>query len=579
MALPSQLDVLVIGAGFGGLCALKHLRDEGYTIKVIDTASDVGGTWYWNRYPGAMSDSKSIIYRFSWDKDDLQTYPWSDHYVKQKEILQYFQHVATKHDLYKDIQFQTELTAAVYNADTGRWNVSLSTGQTIDARYVVTALGVLSAPNYPKIPGLETFKGRAVHTSRWPADLDLSQMRVGVIGNGSTGVQVITALAGHTKSLVSFQRHPQYSVPSGDGPVSSGYRQWANDNYDTIFTRVKQSYVGMELFESNRPYDSVPPEEAEKIFEHLWQQGNGFGFYFGGFNDIGTNRVANEHACNFIRSKIDSIVQDPEKARKLKPNELHARRPICDNGYYYAFNKPGVDIVHIGETPIVAIRENGIETTAGFHELDAIVFATGFDAVDGNYNRIRIRGRGGKSLKQYWDARERGPSAYLGASVPEFPNLLMIGGPLGPFGNYPPVVETYTELISGLLAEAERARRLPGARPGSEGTIIEATKQAEDEWTTAAENVIDSSLFKEANSWLFGNNVEGKKRAIRFHFGGLGHFYNTVHRVIDEGFSGFQPFSQNKSTTGTGADVKATKTHVEDAEVNGISNTKVDIVA
>lgn len=307
----------------------------------------------------------------------------------------------------------------------------------------------------------------------------------------------------------------------------------------------------------------------------IFKRGNGFGFYFGGFNDIGTNKVANEHACYFIRSKIDSIVQDPEKARKLKPNELHARRPICDNGYYYAFNKPGVDIVHIGETPIVAIRENGIETTAGFHELDAIVFATGFDAVDGNYNRIRIRGRGGKSLKQYWDAREQGPSAYLGASVPEFPNMLMIGGPLGPFGNYPPVVETYTELISGLLAEAERARRLPGARPGGEGTIIEATKQAEDEWTTAAKNVIDSSLFKEANSWLFGNNVEGKKRAIRFHFGGMGHFYNTVHRVIDEGFAGFRPCLQNKSTTGHGADVKATKVHVEDAGVNGVSNTEV----
>jgi cyclohexanone monooxygenase len=300
------------------------------------------------------------------------------------------------------MQFKTELTSASFDESTNRWQIQTSTNETFTSKYLVTALGLLSKQNFPNIPGISTFKGLKYHTGNFPQSYDFTGKRVGVIGCGSTGVQVITALgkAGQVKSLTCFQRHPQYSVPSGDGPVSSEYREGINGRYDEIWKQVKDSVVAFGFEESTVKTFDVDAEEREKIYQRAWDRGNGFRFMFWTFCDITYDEAANEEACKFMRRKIAETVKDPEKARKLTPHDFYARRPLCDSGYYQVFNKVEVDIVDLKETPIKEIVETGIKTGDGVvHELDVIIFATGFDAVDGNYTRLAIKGRGGVSLK------------------------------------------------------------------------------------------------------------------------------------------------------------------------------------
>ncbi|KIX99228.1 uncharacterized protein Z520_04804 [Fonsecaea multimorphosa CBS 102226] len=551
----SQLyfDALIVGAGFGGIYQLHKLLSLGLSVKVIDFAGDVGGTWYWNRYPGAMSDTESFVYRYSWDKDDLQTYPWSHHYVKQPEVLAYLEHVVDKYDLRKHMQFNTEMVAADWDDEAGVWRVEVSTGEVFAVRYLVTALGLLSKANYPDIPGIQDFQGEMCHTAKWRPELDLTNKRVAVIGCGSTGVQVITDIAKKVKTLTCFQRHPQYSVPSGDAPVSEEYREHINARYPEIMKQVRNSICGFGFVESDTPYHAVPVEEREQVFEALWQKGNGFRFMFGGFSDVSTDREANEAACAFIRNKIAQIVRDPQKANKLMPHDYYARRPLCDGGYYEQFNRDNVEIVDVNETPITNITADGIQVSDGtVHKLDVIIFATGFDAIDGNYNRVRIRGRDGKTLKQHWDPR--GPTSYLGAFVPGFPNLCMITGPQGPFSNIPPAIEIHVELISQMIERAEQSRRRQqqqssgGGRGGQEGSksVIEALPEAEEEWLQQCERAAEGSLFKETASWIFGNNVKGKKVALRFFFGGLAKYRQAVQAMVEDGYRGFKPLGEEK---------------------------------
>lgn len=282
---PQQLDALIVGAGFGGIYQLYTLLQLGLQVRVIDTASDVGGTWFWNRYPGAMSDTESYVYRYSWDKEDLQTYPWSHHYLKQPEILKYLEHVVERHDLRKHMRFNTEMQSADWDDTAKLWSVQTSDGK-FQVKYLITALGLLSRPNFPNIPGIDTFSGTLCHTAAWDSKISLHNKRVGVIGCGSTGVQVITEVAKYVKELVCFQRHPQYSVPSGDRPVSPEYRAEVNANYDGIVSQVRNSQFGFGFVESERPYESYPPEEREKLFQEMWDKGNGFRFMAGAFNDV-----------------------------------------------------------------------------------------------------------------------------------------------------------------------------------------------------------------------------------------------------------------------------------------------------
>jgi cyclohexanone monooxygenase len=526
----SDHDVLIVGAGFGGIYQLKSLLDLGLNCKVIDMAGDVGGTWYWNRYPGAMSDTESYIYRFSWDNDDLQNYPWPEHYVKQPEVLKYLEHLVERHDLRKHMQFNTELQSADWSDEKGRWVVQVSTGETITARYMVTALGLLSKTNYPDWPGIQSFKGEMYHTGQFPKDYDFSSKRVGVIGCGSTGVQVITELGKHgkVKQLLCFQRHPQYSVPSGDGPVSPDYRASVNSRYEDIWKQVKNSIVAFGFEESKIPAMSVSPEERERVFQDAWDKSNGFRFMFATFCDITYNREANEAACDFVRSKIAEIVKDPEKRRKLTPHDYYARRPLCDGGYYQVFNSPNVDIVDMKETPVVEVTPTGIKTSDGtHHDLDVIIWATGFDAVDGNYTGVKIRGRNGENLKEHW---ADGPTSYLGVCVSKFPNMFMITGPNGPFTNIPPTIETHVEFIADAIKHGEDSKH-----------IVEATREAEDGWTQLCKELSDASLFKQTDSWIFGANVKGKTHTVMFFFGGLQNYRERLAEIISSGYKGFKP--------------------------------------
>ncbi|KAI1624832.1 cyclohexanone monooxygenase [Exophiala viscosa] len=544
-----DFDALIVGAGFGGIYQLHLLVERGLSVKVIDAASDVGGTWYWNRYPGAMSDTESYIYRYSWDKEDLIQYHWKDHYVKQPEVLGYLEHVVERYDMRKYMQFNTEMENAQYDEANNVWVISCSTGEKFTVRYLITALGLLSKTNYPNIPGLDRFQGEMYHTGKWPRQHDFKNKRVGIIGNGSTGVQIITAISKDVKQLVSFQRTPQYSVPSGDGPVSKEYRDSINSRYDEIWKQVRNSRVCFGFEESNVPTMSVSAEKRERIFEDAWQRGNGFRFMFWTFNDIAISEEANEEACKFIRKKISQTVKDPEKARKLTPHDYYARRPLCDAGYYEQFNRPNVDIVSLKENPIGSITEKGIQLSDGTHcDLDVLIFATGFDAVDGNFNRIAIKGRNGESLKDHW-AKTGGPTTYLGCFVPEFPNLIMITGPNSPFTNLPPTLEVQIEFIADIIARAEKNSQSKlqvngnsNGDPKPAGPVVEALPEAEDNWTRLCEELSKDSLFRKTDSWIFGANVPGKKHTVMFYFGGLAEYRKELQKIVDGGYTGFKPF-------------------------------------
>jgi cyclohexanone monooxygenase len=535
MAKEIVLDALIVGAGFAGINQLYALRRMGLSAQVIDRASDVGGTWYWNKYPGAMSDVESYVYRFSWDKEDLQTYPWTHHYIKQPEVHAYLKHVVDRHDLRKHMRFNQELQTAIFDEKTRTWNIQTSSGDIFIARYFITALGVLSRINYPNIPGINSFQGDKYHTGAWPDSYNFTDKRVGIIGNGSTGVQVITELGKENrfKRLVSFQRHPQYSVPSCDGPVSKEYREHVNATYDKIWERVRSSKFGFGFDESSLPTMSVSESERQRIFQAAWDQGNGFRFMFWTFGDISTNPEANEAACSFIRQKIAEIVKDPEKRRKLTPHDYYARRPICDSGYFHTFNRENVEIVHLQENPIECITPSGIRMSDGVeHELDVIIFATGFDAVDGNYTRVRIQGRGGLSLKSHW---RDGPTSYLGIAAAQFPNMFMICGPKGPFTNIPATIEAEVELITSLIKHAGLS------------AAVETSQETEDQWSRLCVEVAGESLFAKTDSWIFGANVPGKQRSLLFYFGGLAKYRELAANCVRDGFPGFIISSPSKA--------------------------------
>lgn len=505
-----KLDALVVGAGFGGIYMLHKLRNElGLETVAIDRAGGVGGTWYWNKYPGALSDSESFVYQYSFDRELYQETPWDTKYVPQAQILAYLNGVVDRYSLRDHIQLETGMVDAEFDEAASTWTVQTDRGLTFQTRFLVTGLGLLSATNLPKFPGMETFKGRLVHTGAWPEDLDLTGKRVGVIGNGSTGNQVITATAPIAAHLTSFQRTPQYSVPAGNRKLTEQEQRGHKDNFEANWDQVRNSSVAMGFEESTVPTFSVSPEERERIYQRTWEEGGGFRFMFETFSDIATDPEANEEAAKFIRRKIAEIVKDPETRRKLTPTDLYARRPLCDSGYYETFNRPNVSLVNVKENPIERVTEQGIVTADGtLHELDVLICATGFDAVDGNYVRVNIRGRGGETLKEHW---ADGPTSYLGMATNGFPNMFMILGPNGPFTNLPPSIEAQVEWISETIHHVS----------SSETGWIEAKAEVESDWTETCSDIAHQTLFPQAASWIFGANIPGKKRTVMFYLGGI----------------------------------------------------------
>lgn len=528
----SIVDALVVGAGMGGVYSTYRLSRAGFQVQCIEAGGDVGGTWYWNTYPGAMSDTESYLYRYSWDKEDLQSYPWDRYYLYQPEILEYIRHVVKRHDLRKYMRFNTEMQTAAWDGDRNIWVVTCSGGLVVHCRYLVNCLGILAKPNYPNIPGVHSFAGPTLHTARWDHSVKLEGKTVGIIGNGSTGIQVMTAIAADVGQLVSFQRHPQYSVPSGQGPLPAGYREDVNKNYDKIWEDARASATAFGIHESTRKTMEATPEERQQAFQEMWDQSNPFRFMFSAFGDLITDRDANEEACKFIRSKIDEVVKDPRKAAALKPWDLYARRPLCDSGYYQIFNRDNVDIVDLRETPIDEIVPEGIKVrerdgTSTLHPLDVLILATGFDAVEGGYLRLKITGREGKSLQEHW---ENGPTAYGGVACSGFPNMFLVSGPQAAFANFTVLLEREVEFIMNCILHSENTKQ---------DHTMEVLPGAEEQWNEMCQQVSAGSLFKDAIGWFFGINIEGHKPVTKFYFGGFNRYREWTDKVVEAGFPGF----------------------------------------
>ncbi|MFC4949225.1 flavin-containing monooxygenase [Pseudonocardia sp. GCM10023141] len=523
-----DVDAIVIGAGFGGIYMLHKLRDElGLTATAFEKGGGVGGTWYFNRYPGAKSDTEGFVYRYSFDKDLLQEWDWNTRYLDQSDVLAYLEHVVDRYDLRRDIQLDTEVTGAVWDDATDLWTVTTADGASRTSRFLVNALGLLAKSNIPAIPGLEAFAGPLVHTNAWPADLDITGKRVGVIGTGSTGTQFIVAAAKAAAHLTVFQRSPQYCVPSGNGPVDRDEVERTKADFDAIWEQVRGSVVAFGFEESGIEAMSVSADERRRVFQENWDKGNGFRFMFGTFSDIATDPDANAAAAAFIRSKIAEIVDDPETARKLTPTDVYAKRPLCNEGYYETFNRDDVELVSIKENPIQTITPTGVRTADGVeHELDVLVLATGFDAVDGNYRAMDLRGRDGRHINDHWTD---GPTSYLGLSKAGFPNMFMILGPNGPFTNLPPSIESQVDWIGELIGSAIR----DGVR------TVEPTAAAEAGWTATCEEIANMTLFPQADSWIFGANIPGKKNAVMFYMAGIGAYRQKLGEVAGAGYDGF----------------------------------------
>ena len=525
-----QLDAVVVGAGFSGLYMLHRLRQLGLRCRVFETGDGVGGTWYWNRYPGARCDSESYFYCYGFSDEIMQEWTWTERFPAQEEIQRYLEFVATRLDLWPDIQLGTRVTAAIYDDASKRWRVETSRDDVVSARYVVMAVGAISAANVPGIPGLDSFRGRWYHTGQWPKEgVDLTGLRVGVIGTGSTGVQLIPVVAEQASELTVFQRTPNFSMPARNRPLDPAFMDEIKANYGEVWDRLRRHPGGMPLPQPTQSFDEVDEDEARRRYEAAWAEGGVM--VLQQFNDLMTNERANEFCADFFRDKIRNTVHDPQTAETLVPKgyPIAAKRPVLDSNYFETFNKPHVHLVDIRDTPIEAITPNGLRVAGIEHELDVIVFATGFDAFSGSFLRIDIRGRNGVRLAERW---QHGPTAYLGLAIAGFPNLLTVNGPCNPavLTNVPAAIEHDVEWIAGCIEYAEQHAL----------TAIEPTEEAEQAWVEYTADMVDGTMYMRANSWWLGANIPGKPRVFMAFIGGLTIFRERCAEVAAAGYAGFQ---------------------------------------
>jgi cation diffusion facilitator CzcD-associated flavoprotein CzcO len=530
--LDESVDAVVIGAGFSGLFASYALTRRGLTVRAFDAAADVGGVWYWNRYPGAQTDSPQHTYQYTFDRDLLNEPHYSKRYPPQPEVLRYLRTVADRFGLRGLYRLSTRVTGATFDEDAGEWIVTTDRGDRVRARHLVTGLGLVSEPVRPAYPGTDRFAGRILHTSAWPHEpVDLSGARVALIGTGSSGIQITPQLAAQAAHLTVFQRTPNYVAPTGNRPVSEEDREEVRERYADVVRRVRAHPANFP-FEASTGRNAVgsSEERIRETFERMWERG-GFSLLYETFDDVAIDPVANEYVCAFIRSKIRDIVDDPATAELLMPwYPYGSKRPPTGDGFYQAFNRPHVDLVSVRETPIVEITERGIRTTEREIPVDVIVFATGFDAGTGSFDRIDIRGRGGRSLREHWAA---GPRTYKGVSVSGFPNLLMVAGPQSPFSNLPPGAELAGTWVADFVDHLRRT----GA------PLAEPTVDAENGWVDLVNEIGDSSFSlsnaADVNSWFTGANVEGKARAYNIFFGGAVAYARHLSDEAEQGYPGF----------------------------------------
>ena len=529
---PPDFDAVVIGAGFAGLGMLRRLRDEdGMSVQVYETGDGVGGTWYWNRYPGARCDSESYVYCFSFSKELLQDWDWSGKYPEQPEILSYLNHVADRFDLRRNIQFNTRVTSARYLEDTSLWEVETDQGDRVTAQFLITGIGCISSGNVPDIKGLDSFQGEWYHTGSWPHEkVDFAGKRVAVIGTGSSGIQSIPVIAEQAAHLSVFQRTPQYTVPARHGTVDRKFiEEQIKPNYEAVLNKARWSAGGFPIDRDERSALEVTEAERLESFEAGWAEG-GIRFLGTSFKDISMDRRANDTMSEFIRNKIREMVKDPETVEKLLPTDhpFGSKRPLIDTNYFYTYNRENVELIDIRHSPIQEITPKGIRTEDQEFEFDMIVFATGFDAMTGTYFKMDIRGRNGLSLKEKWS---EGPKTYLGLQTVGFPNMFMITGPGSPsvLSNMPMSIEQHIDWIADFLQYMRRG----------EINSVEADENAETAWVAHVNEVAEPTMYMLADSWYLGANIPGKPRVFMPYVGGLGNYRRKCNEVADNGYEGF----------------------------------------
>jgi len=524
-----QLDAVVVGAGFAGLYMLHKLRQLGLEARVFERGSGVGGTWYWNRYPGARCDVESMEYSYEFDEALEQEWVWSEKYATQPEILRYAEHVAERFDLLRDIAFDTPVESAHWDDAAGRWLVT-TPGGGVSARFVVMATGCLSSTNLPDFPGLDSFRGEWVHTGDWPHEpVDFSDKRVAVIGTGSSAIQSIPIIAEQAGHLHVFQRTPNYSVPAHNEPLPPETQADVKARYRDLRTanRASPSCFGAELPPARPSALLDSAEERRTVLEERWRMG-GLPF-LGGYADVLTDAEANATVAEFVREKIHELVADPEVADLLSPDQVVGCKRMCvDTGYYQTFNRDNVTLVDIHDRGIDAITETGLRVGDDEYEFDLIVFATGFDAMTGSLLKVDVEGRDGVTLKEKWAA---GPRTYLGLQIAGFPNLFTVSGPGSPsvLTNMLVSIQQHVEFITDCLAymaEHGKAR-------------IEAEPSAEDEWVGVVNTIADQTLFPTCNSWYLGANVPGKPRVF-MPFVGFPPYAAKCDEVAAKGYEGFR---------------------------------------
>ncbi|PGH10923.1 hypothetical protein AJ79_05168 [Helicocarpus griseus UAMH5409] len=521
-------DVLIIGAGLSGMYSLYQMRKLGMRVKVLEAGGDIGGTWYWNRYPGARFDSESYSYNFSFSKEILAEWNWTEHFAPQAETLRYCQFVADKFNLRTDMQFNTRIKSAHFQDRTSSWLLTDEGGKTYSSRFLITAMGILNQFTLPNIPGVHDYKGAAFHTARWPSEpVDFRNKRVGIIGTGATGIQAIQEIVKTVGHLTVFQRTPNWSAPLNNAKISPEEMEEIRSRYDEYFQRCRESYAGFIHLSNPRSTLEVPADERQEFWERLYKT-RGFEKWLSNFRDIGRNREANALYSEFIANKIRQRVKDPVTAEKLIPkcHGFGTKRVPLESGYFEAFNQPNVRLVDVKENPIECITEKGIKTRDEDFEFDMIIYATGFDAVTGAFTAVDFRGVGGQKLTEKW---KEGPRTFLGLFVEGFPNMHMVMGPHQMFGNIPRSIEFAVAWVSDFLKFC-RQNNIAQAEATKEGVLV---------WTEHVHTCADGLLANEVDSWMTGVNknlAHKQKRIIARYQGPAPGYRKRANEVAANGY-------------------------------------------
>ncbi len=524
---PSPVDVLIVGAGVTGIYQLYRAREAGFSVVLVEAGSGVGGTWYWNRYPGARFDSESYSYGYLFSEELFDEWEWKEHFAAQPETEQYFNHVVDRFDLRRDMRFDTRVTAAVWEAESGTWTVTLDDADTVIVRYVVAATGVLSVPFFPDVPGRDRFEGSQHHTGQWPADpVDFAGKRVAVVGTGSSGVQIVPVIAPEVASLTVMQRSANWCTPLNNGPITPDEQVRLRADFESIRETLNTSIHGFlhEPPERTSTNDSV--DERTAFFEKMWQS-PGFRKLTTNYTDLFLDAEINGEWCDFVASKIRSVVHDPDTADRLVPKDhgFGEKRPPFVSGYFESFNEPHVDLVDLRSTPITRITESGIETSDAVFDVDLIVWATGFDFGTGALNRMGIVGRDGVPLTEHW---QDGPTTFLGVQTAGFPNFFFPGGPHAAAGNNPRYNGDQVDFVTEVLVHARASGQ----------DVIEVTAEAEERWCDMIERNVQYSSFTE-KSYYFGTNVPGKPKRFLLNSGGRPKLFREIERVREDDWRAF----------------------------------------